>query len=381
MKKLFSLIVVILLISSTAFATATRVGTMGGNDQIVRDRSNIGMYPQIVVEHPNLMYGKINGAGTLHEVGGDYALPVGTLALYFTADPMNHNFSPVNPIDQKLGLVYGYDLGGDMVIGLGLSMYGNSYKAEITKPAENKTETSASGLGIDVGFSMMKALDLGLFFNMYSWTHNAADGKVISEGSGNSDFGLSGRYALEMSPTYKLIPYFGFGLMGEGWKGGPAGADGDEQTVSTMVLDLGLGNNMHFADNKVMAVAAVGIQMINATDEFKPKVGTATTDKDNHSAIPYFNLGVEGEMYSWLTLRMGAEKMWHGRTTEDTDGNKESWGNVMDGYFVGAAFTFGGLLIDAQVNPGFLLSGPNFVSGNANDIATEVTLTYYFDKK
>lgn len=380
MKKLFSLIVVALLVASTAFATGTRVGTMGGNDQIIKDRTNIGMYPQLVTAYPNMMYGEINGGGALNTVGGHYALPMGTLGLVFTADPIGNTFSPVTPIPQKLGLLYGYDM-GDMVIGLGLSMYGESYKAEITKPAEDKTETGASGLGINVGLSMMKALDVGIHFNMFSWVNNAADGKVINEGSGNSDFGLDGRYAIEMSPTYKLIPYVSFALVGEGWKGGPAGADGDELKTSTMDLDIGIGNNMHFADNKVMAVANAGIAMNNTTTDWTPKVGTATTGKENHSMLPYFTIGLEGEMYSWLDIRMGAQKMWHGKSTEDNDGNKESWGDVMDGYFVGAGFHFGGLDIDAQVNPNFLLSGPNFISGGVNDLATQLTLTYAFDRK
>lgn len=392
MKKLLSLIVVVLLTVSMAFASDVRVNTMGGQGQIIKDVAGMNTYPQVILGYPNIMYANID-AGAQWLAGGNYALPVGTLGLIFKQGPngqMTNPYFPAVPvngggasaiIDQKLDLVYGFNV-GDMALGLGLSLYGNSYAKNYVKNTPNdKTETSASGLGLNLGGTFAKNLDAAIFFNMKSFTNNAADGKVITEGNGNTDFGLNARYWMEMSPKYVLVPHLMFGLFGEGKTDGAAlASEGDKLVKSHMGLDIGLGNNMKFGDN-VLAVADAGIQYHSATTTFTPKTGTEVKNIDGEMALPYFHLGLEGKVFSWMDFRMGATKVWASKSNENNDADTEDWGFVKTTMAIGAGFHFNALDIDAEIDPGFLTRGPNFVSGSAGDIATKVALTYTFDKK
>lgn len=397
MKKLLSLIVVMLLTVSMAHASAVRVGTMGDNSQIVKDASGVSLYPQTILNYPNIMYTTIDGASQWL-VGGNYVLPVGTLGLIFKQGPNgqdNNTYFPNVPIhgggaspviDQKLDLIYGYDM-GEMSFGLGLSLYGNSYVRNYTKVIPNdKTEISASGIGINIGATIAKNLDAAITFNMMSFVNNAADGKVITEGTGNTEIGVTARYWMEMSPKYTLIPHIGFGLLGEGETQGPGSAtNGDKVEISTMVLQVGIGNNMNFNEN-VMAVADVGIEYMPTMTTVTPTTAGVVAFKgiETHTAMPYFNLGLEGKVFTWMDIRLGVTKKWASHTTDAldaNDGDTEQWGFVQTDMKIGAGFHFNALNIDAEINPGFLTNGPNFISGASAPLAAKVALTYTFDAK
>lgn len=387
MKKLLVLIVVLLLTAGMATASEIRVTTMGGAN--VKDVSGMAVYPQVILGYPNLMYTVING-GAQFGVGGIYALPVGVLGLNFNQGVVANNYFPNVPVhgggatnmaDQKLGLTYGYNL-GDIQLGLGLSLAGNSYVKNYVKNTPNdKTETSISNLGINVGVTLIKNLDLGINFAMESFTNNAADGKVITEGSGNTTFGLNARYWMEMSPKYVMIPYVGFAMEGEGKTDGAAlASEGDKLEDAGMAFMVGVGNNMHFSD-AVLAVADLGIMYNSVTTTYTPKTGTAIKGIETHMGLPYFRIGLEGKVTNWMDVRMGATKVWASHTSENNDADTEKWGFVEDNFVLGAGFHFNALDIDAELDPGFLTRGVYFVSGSGGNIATRVQLTYTFDKK
>ena len=109
------------------------------------------------------------------------------------------------------------------------------------------------------------------------------------------------------------------------------------------------------------------------------------TDDDASSsmtiAVPGLELAAEYAVNDWLTLRGSAGYGWavqmdsveatKADTTSMTDGGGLTWA-------VGAGANFGALSIDAHLQNGFLVNGPDFISGAGPGLAQTTSLTYKF---
>ena len=393
MRRAFA-ILLIGMFCFTSIASATRTTTMGNANHILKDCSNIWILPSTLAMYPNLMTAGINVGNGLYEVGGHYDMGMFVMALYFNNVDKFYRYAPAVPFqpgyDQKIDLFLAKSLNEMMAFGLQLSLYGNSYKAEadsVTGISENKTETALTGFGLNLGATLAEKIELFLKLNMVSWTDKGADGKDQTKADGYFDFGLGGRFWMEMSPDYTLIPYVEFLKTGQGYTveniqaGDPGNTIAGGKTSSINFL-LGAGNNMNVSEN-VLAIADVGLSFKPGETENSWKDSTRT-DKTSNTVFPYFGLGLEARIKEWLDIRMGANKSWIKSGTEPEyptgDNPTITRGKTTETFYLGAGFHFGKLDIDAQINPNLVLNGPHFISGVAGSMATRATLTYNFDK-
>ncbi len=370
--------ILVVLLAFTTMASATRVTTMGGINHIVKDPANIVIYPQTLVDYPDQMWLEINSAGNLHSLGAHYGIGSSFLGLYFTTDNLTSTYAPgvpsnlggtYNTYHQKINLFYARML-GEMPIGAQLSLYGDSHNVDKSTAPKDESVESVMGLGIDAGASFMEVIDAYFTFQTVSWTYEAADGKMITEPNGNMIIGFGGRMWLEMSDTYTLVPYASLTLSGEGRKD----SSKVEVKKSTTTINLGVGDNINVAEN-VMVVSDIGISFApSKTETTTPD--TSLTSKRSNTSIPYFRIGLEAGLTSWMDIRFGAFKGWQGRTDEDNAGDKKSWGWADTNLYLGAGFHFNNFVIDAQVNPGFVTRGPYILSGSTGNMFARATVGY-----
>ncbi|MDP8229168.1 MAG: hypothetical protein P9M15_06925 [Candidatus Electryoneaceae bacterium] len=379
MKKGLTVFAICLLalamVASVAFASATRVATMGDVGNIVKDGSNIWTLPQTITMYPNRLMGNISAENGLCSIGGNYAVGPGVLGMYFKDTDLSSTFAPGVPnpagnvaatYDQKIDLFYGWDMNG-MPLGAQLSFYGNSHEMDASA---DKSVESVTGFELRFGATFADNLETFFGFSTVSWTNENANGDMVTEPNGNTDIEFGARYWHEASNSYSLIPYIGFAMVGEGYKD----AADNEVTDSGMILNIGVGNNMYIDDN-IMAVADVGFMYGSFTTEVT--AGGSSVENGYGNTYPYFKIGLEAEVTSWMDFRMGAHKSWNGLFVESNNGDDtENWGYAETDLYVGTAFHFGNLDIDAQVDPNFLTRGPNFISGQSGDMASRISLCY-----
>ena len=230
MKKGFTVFLISLLalamVATVAMATDTRVLTMGDVGNIVHDNSNIWEGPQLIVMYPNMMICDISAATGLYSVGGNYAVGPGVLGLYLKKTDLSSTYAPrvpadpddptniVSTYDQKIDLFYGWDMDG-MALGGHLSFYGNSHEKDASA---DKSIQSVTGFGLNLGATFAENLETYFAFNMVTWTDENANADMVTEPSGNTTIKFGGRYWMEMSNSYSLVPYLGFSMVGEGRK-------------------------------------------------------------------------------------------------------------------------------------------------------------------
>lgn len=359
---------------SIAIASDTRVATMGDVGAIIHDNSNIWTLPQSIAKYPNLLTGEISSTNGLYSVGGNYSIGAGVLGLYLKQADLESVFAPVvddsTTYDQKIDLFYGWDMNGT-ALGCHLSYYGNSHEMDANN---DKSIQSVTGFGLNIGATFAENLEAYLNYNLVTWTNEDPNADMITEPIDNSELGFGGRYWIEISKSYALVPYAGFTKFGEGVKQ----ADDDEITVPGMAFSLGVGNNMRI-DDKILAVTDIGFAYEKVTVKYAPSNGS---DEENAFGVtyPYFKIGLEADLNSWMDFRIGATKSWISEFGEDDNGKDvEMWGYVETGFFLGAAFHIKQLDIDAQIDPKFLTRGPNFISGQNGNIASRISLTYTWE--
>jgi len=373
MSKLFGLgLVIVLLVGNFAGATETRVTTLGEVGFIQKDVNNIWFFPQTLTSYQNMTLAEIKSTG-LTKYGAHFALGSGTLALYLSTDKMYSNYAPTIPdqygapqtgIEQKIDLFYARNVGG-WPVGLVFSLYGRSYKQDTPI---NKTERGANGFQLVLGGTYKESLESYFLINGYMWTDKDSSGATASETKGSPYIEFGSRYYRTITPDYTLIPHLWFSLSTEGKKAG-----GTEVTNSYSYFNLGCGNNLKMNDLTLL-VSDVGVQINPGTIKMP-----GSKVKYSMTYLPYIKLGLESPLSKKVTFRLGAVKRWKG-ASQDADGSKTSFGFVQTQMYLGAGFHFGGLDIDANMDPGLLTRGPYLLSGTPVDLASQVSLKYTWGK-
>ena len=395
------------LLGAMAYATETRVMTMGEVNNIVKDEANINMYPSTINYYPKLFIGEFSadsyypdkdGSNYLWKVGAHF--PFGeesdkpwVLGAYFSEeyyynDILYYDKSPESA-GKLMSLYYGRNL-GEMPFGFVFSYFNNKYKNEDTLVYYNEEE-ALSRMEFSLGISPLdKKLDIGAGIAFTTWTDEefrVVDGdsamRPITKPSGNMDLMITARYWMDPMGKYVLVPHAGLLYCKQG--GDFYGNVEDEWAVGvtredkTMELELGLGMNYEASEN-VLLVGDVGMALENEkwTEDY---VDTAATDYESEykwMALPYFKIGIDGEVFKWLNLRCGAWTRWT-RSSQKWDGQYDrSWTYVSTSTYFGAGFHWNNLVLDAAMNTDFLENGPYFISGENDYLTEQVTLKYMF---
>lgn len=416
MKRMliFSVLIAFLL-GAMAYATETRVMTMGEVNNIVKDEANMSLYPSTVNYYPKEFLGEFSGSNYwkagANFLLGEYSADSTVLGAYFSTG----DFQPsiVNTLvslgiipptlandimaSHRIDLFLGRNM-GQVPVGFNFGYYQSSAKNEDTADV-NSDELSLTRYQFGLGFSpMMKKLDIGAHLAFTTWTHKDYVGlsqdaiRDITKPKGNMMFDVNFRYWMNPIGKYTFIPHAGFTYDKQGMDlygedtGGNWVVGADAKNTETM-FDLGLGMNYDAAQN-ILVVGDLGFML----DNFKSKFHFVTPDttfewKNNTLFLPYFHIGIDAKVFKWMDFRSGVYTRW---TREKYEPKFLSFApQLIQKYttnesttttYIGAGCHWNNLVLDASINPDFLANGPYFISGDTSgpDLATRLSIKYMF---
>jgi len=393
MKKLITLsFVFLLLLSLNAFATDTRVMTLGNTNEVLLDDANIWMYPSRINDYPNLAIGEFGSGDEFQTFGVHFKFNrdnpwvlgayFDNLPTYYPEDLFGNNLLPGrfnNQLDNnhRINLFYGRDL-GQMNFGFRVSALQSSHTMD---EAADQSKQAFGYYNFNVGLTSNNgAWDLAGSLGLGSFTDENADSDPYNEADGFMDISVMGRMFHQINPNYTVIPHAGVMYSKRGLKN--YDSDGDLTTQDyveqwkSMAFELGAGINYTPATN-VLAVADVGFVYYKVKDEYTPDGGTTDEYNNTNFAMPYFRLGLDADIFKWLDVRMGAQSIWDRETDEyKPSGDKEKWNYAQNDTYLGFGFHWNRFHVDAYTDPELFLDGFNFISGSTNTMNFQLSAVY-----
>lgn len=368
MKKLLFLIVMMaFIIGLSAFASDTRVTTMGNVNNTVKDEANIWLYPHTITSYPKLFTAEYSSGSDFSMIGvhrqmkddddapvcGFYFYENSPILFGATNQPTMGGSTLPN---RRISAFYGTQLGG-RPFGVALNYTQASQESEASGDATKRSNFKLDGT---VSSIFNENLEVATSLSIWNFDDVDAAGADVVATSGNLLYKLYGRYWLNPNDKFQRVLHGAVSLM--------------TQTIGTteesdMSVDLGFGCNYQSSED-VLVVSDFGIMYLSE----KTTIPTGTTTNTN-IVLPYFRAGIDAKLFKWMDFRAGVESFWNSQKIE----NSAKYSYVNTNTYLGAGFHWGNLEIDAQLQPSFLTNGPYFVSGSSDDLATRVSVNYWFE--
>ena len=419
----------VLLAAMSASASEIRTLTMGRANTIVKDPGNIWEFPSTIN-----MYGdqaeasfsdNYNSNSEFWRFGVHYTFNANNpfvLGVYVREEnafnPYQY-FSYNRPFDdffdatsstqggsgslyknQMFDVFYGRTMNGNP-FAAHVSIYNSSlhYENAGTTPAQNDKE-GLTAFGVVLGLTTGGGTaDWAVGARVTSFTDEDDGVAEFEKDAGIELWGEGRRWWTQNSK----IAWVGHGMVGYSKFGvkdpvNPADASGytSVERVKYFGVNVGLGLN-YTPSSKVLATLDFGLNYMKwdwTYDESTtaPAASLAYAEKDTDFSLPpYYRIGLDGEVLSWLDVRFGATNdrshyvsEWSETYSASPTSNyayKYTYNQSPSETFFGLGFHWGDLELDTYVDPSFLVNGPYFVSGDdTNNMFWETVATYYFGK-
>jgi hypothetical protein len=396
-KWIFIAILLCVMLPLVANATITRVIGLGGanTNYIVTDASNPQIWPQLVADWPNLAGAEFNTVNTawdnykaylnysfpnasvvqvsLDNLDGVRSMFYGNPAYTLLPDVPNEDGSVTNTPASKLGVTWGMPLEGGMKIGAALNVAQHSYKDKTTPTAN---ELSATLIGINLGASFLdNKLDAAVGFESVSGSKKPGTGGAEDKTDGSMGLNIAARYWWMYADKMALVPHIQFLDMKDAAKY----ADNSKDSYTTTDITIGIGHNWTPVEN-TLAIFEIGADLRNVKDESTPAGGSATSIKYTENSLPYWRIGFETQVFSWLNGRLGAERNWVAESSDDKTVYEPEAAFSQTYTYVGATAHWNRLYLDLLIQPSFFRNGVYFVSGSGAPMFSRVSLKYDFNK-
>ena len=418
-----------LVFGSTAHATEARIDSMGGGVKLwtVEDEANIFDFPSLLVHYgnrvyvdhispgtegkdlPNMRFGfhynlsdetviAIVGAhmnSTTRGVGdgfnptgnvftGSHSLGVGFQASQAgesgggTASPMAVSGDMIGNADFRYGLMFATMLGAKTRMGISFNVLADNGDSDSPNDAQSDQGSMLFDIGLGFGFDLDGSeleLSAGVEFGVAddfrdeTSVQTGALGDLLEHNS-VSHFGLrvTGRWTFDFFAQTKIVAYTQFLLASQSVEVVNAVAPVPSGSYSGIGFTLGADLRIEpFQD--VIVSPGLGIMIAQQTIE-----GNAVTDRDAdlRLGLPFYGVGVDLKLLSWLDMRFGAQQFIqidrHSRTEAGvTSTTRQS--DVLTTFAWGLGLNIpvsdSTLAIDINLNPQFFLNGPHLLTGNA----------------
>ena len=394
MKKLVIIGLILMLAAASAFATQTRLLTLGENYTVLVDDYNQWMYPSRVNMYPNIGVGEFarySESDNFYQFGvnwkfgeqkpwvlGTYFSDYGAMqpSAYYGEWVYQYGIydyfgsSLDVPSNRRIDLLYGRKM-GTTYFGLGFGYTNSGWKSEETG---DKSEESFKHYSLTLGLTPDNGQwDVAAVFALGTWKDKNFEGKEESKPDGYNDIQLYGRYFHKINQSFTLVPHAGI------WFGKHAQKTffdqfGDTLTTaySSKLTAFDLGAGLHYQPGtNVLAVLDFGIQLNKVTEEYTYRFAGATADsiwtfKATNTYLPYWKLGLEGDVFPWLDVRFGAVNNWYSWKFEnDREGYDDyKYGGASTSTYLGFGFNWNRLHIDTYTDPELFLKGFDFISGS-----------------
>lgn len=383
MKRLCVLILALALavfMTAPAFATWTRVVTMGNQSMYIQDDYNIWGFTSTVNNYPRhlIIDHSIDASAYEFGVGEDIdgSTRLGMIVPFMRSMVLGAFISDFDyewglepdEADQKLDLFWGYRA-ANFDLGVRIDYAGRGVEFG------GKSDQSAIGINGGVGFNLSgNMLEANVMYRSISWTDEDATGVtpvvVNSEKDAGSDMGVNARYLIAYNSMVTLVPAFQYRQQKVSQLVTPGVTTGLEG--KTTGWDLGFGcNTVPLQGTEFLTSIGVRSKSVEIID-----TAAAPIEDTTSGAMPYIALGAEIQVKNWLNFRFGAEKTWDTFKDNATTPEFKQWGASFD-YHVGAGIMVGDLQFDVDVNPSWFDAGPYFLSGSsAGDMFTMISIKY-----
>lgn len=370
------LLIAFLLISAFLSATETRVTSMGGIGFYMKDNSNIFCFPGTFNSYEGMLISELRIKGSDASYTAGVHLPLfSNIGLYLN-NPVYLNipssFTRVR-IDNTMDFFFGkklesYDLGIRLAYALDSSKddYPNT---------DLEVKESAHYYLLGVGLSN-ETIDFGVNFELPGAKYEY---DTVDETWGGYGFSINYRSFVEQE-GYQIVPVITFKMMNtkDEYDYGIEGIDPEKTDYNDISFGLGVGINYELNDQNLLVV---GIEPFGMRSN-KTKIDHGSETTYQTMIIPGVYAGVESQIKSWLTGRLGFAQTngIQKETFKPDEGEKTSNSE----YFKNFAFTFGlgfeigKFTLDAFINEDLLFDGPNFISGQEQPVASRLSLTYNF---
>ena len=404
MKKILILSLILVVAAASAFATGTRVLTMGDNNNVMIDDANVSLYPSRVFNYPNIGVGEFGSTydgegyyGNMYKFGVNFKFnekKPWVLGTYFstegTENPTAYDGTYFGRYgsgwrgldlssNRRIDLLYGRKF-GTSIFGFGFNYISSGSKSDV---AGNKWEDSYSRYGFNFGLTPDNGKwDVAAALSLGTWTNKDDSGDVLTEPDGYTDFSLRGRLFHKLNQNVVLIPHaeVAFGSHGQKAYFPFYYVNGDTTAYKTKQTTFGLGCGLNYTPvTNVLAVLDFGFSYNKLTTEDtharydgETWRDTTVTDKQTTVTLPYWKLGLEGDVFSWLDVRFGATSNWESFKWE----KNYKYNYASNSTYLGLGFNFNRLHLDTQVNPELFLEGFNFISGNSNHMNYQIRALY-----
>jgi hypothetical protein len=418
MKKGMLLVVALLLVGSSAFATQSRDAALQSEGWMVLDDANIGMLPSTVLGYKGTLIGEVDnqsagviialGPGVLGLYGGDFPLmgaASGLLSSVGVAAPdiTNGILAPdtgVNPLaatgigvlaNQPLGrvaAVYGMSLSGGMNVAGGVEYYsinnGGSSGDDQGGNAWGSASNGASVInivgGVGLALAMLDPLEigvrLGLPSSMVKVYRDPADVTTTSESSGLG-IDVNARGAIkdllgENTTSYVLVSLGMGNLTAKATDDSADPSTSRTQKLGNMDIKVGLATNVRVGEATTI-VWGVGVKSLSDSNNMTDEVAEQTTNYTRNRLQVPLTIAAETKIFNWLTGRISNTSGLIYATAAKADSDIDDAVDKTDadgGYenlALGLTINVGEKTqIDGVLSQSLLYNGPFMIGGVAN---------------
>jgi hypothetical protein len=415
-KRLILLTIGILtLFALSAFATETRVATMGNSGRYLKDDAGIFFYPGTMSQYQKLIIAEHNGNEDWvnrtpfaynDEKRVGIILPAwgtGTLAIF--AGEGTENFNVAGPFNigftaptTRFLLGYGMNTGNSSLgfqvdfSGVRNENGGSPVQGGAT-PDVFTASTWGFGFGLSTPMGDLNNLDFGFRIRIGSYEDKRdSSGEMINNKSdGNMALSFTVRDYYALNDYMNLVPVGAVGIASEKTQEF-AGADSLLWKFNTTNLEAGLALQTKPTENsEIIGGAGYRFSKLRTQSFDDPSGGDTllTEFSTSTTAMPFAFLGFETQVKSWMHFRLGVEKEIStfkqksekpvAAASADEERNELKTTSSPLNYAVGVAFHAGPVTMDAMVQDWFFNNGPYFLSGDdTGDMFPRVSFTYNF---
>ena len=380
----------ILLVSvDGAHGSTSRLRSLGNETRILKDDTNIFVYPSLVMEYPQVIAEPFDLGDSLSWAGATYKIgKTSTVGIMFRRPLRNAEelsdflanattseaFSSV-PADSRERLsrmdlsswfdfMYGMSLSEGLDIGGQVSL---SYDAE-----GNGTETTASAfeviLGLSADMGENSSLDVAVGFNRQSFEDDEVD-SIIAESEGGTGANIEVRLFLPAGERAELVPLLSFSV---------GGIDVAPNKTDFVDVEVGIGARSEVAEGTIAIFGVIlGFNSEEREVPGQPKVNNTTV------LLPKLVAAGETMLSDSFAMRVGIEReATFGKTEKVVDGKvieTTTFDTDFDLQF-GFGFKFGRIDLDGVVEKDLFRDGPDFIGGSRNKggFFSNATITYHF---
>lgn len=388
-KKTLFLLVAGLFIMTSIFATQTRMSGLGNPTGLIEDDTDVFVYPATIFNYSGAVAELQQGAGsTQWNMSANIPILEYKLGVYLNRDTMIDLPGIGRGIDLDIAKSVEFNFGfmDKFAIGFGTAA---DYDVEEEIPNANgtfKNEPSASYFSFFGGYSD-NGLDVGLRLEMARAEDIDNNGDFLE--ISHTAFGLKGRQYIMNEDNMSLIVQAAYMMSME--EHNYENLDGEkiqDKELSESMLEIGFGLQVKANDRHKIIFGLTPI-IYNPMSQEITTYGAAddivVKSDDTWMFFPEYNLAVESQICSWLTGRVGANQVY-AHVTEEMDYDETmAQEDTEETYYaknynmnLGLTFSFGNFCLDTVLEQELLFEGPDFIGGNANGLASEVSVKYKF---